>query len=171
MSSRVYIRDFSAQVSSAIREHALIALETAANEMASQVKRRTRESTFWPKDVRGSWDYAIDLDKIQATVGSPLEQSYWEELGTGEYAVNKDGRKGWWVYVEGNDQPTRSFEVLSRDEAEQRAAYLRDMGLDAHISNGTPPNRPMHRAFVEEKDTIIAVIESEMERLEGERNV
>lgn len=171
MSSRVVIRDFSAQVREAVRGHALIALETAANEMASQVKRRTRESTFWPKDVRGSWKYTIDEDKLEAQVGSPLEQSYWEELGTGEYALNGDGRKGWWVYVEGTTTPTRSFEVLTKEEAEQRCAWLRAQGLDAHISNGTRPNRPMHRSFMEEKDHIVAVIESEMERLEDERNV
>lgn len=171
MASRVEVRNFSVQVQKAIREHALVALETAANEMVSQVKRRTRPKGFWPQDVKASWNYALDRERMEAQVGSPLEQSYWEELGTGEYALNKDGRKGWWVYVEGSDTPTRSFEVLTKEEAERRAAWLRGEGLDAHISNGTPANRPMHRAFVEEKDTIIGVIESELERLEDEKNV
>lgn len=166
----VTFRDLSLQVQAAIREHALTALETAANEMTSQVKRRTREPTAWPRDVKGSWNYDIDKDRLEARIGSPLQESYWEELGTGEYAINRDGRKGWWVYVEGSTGPTKSREILTKEEAEQRAAYLRSKGLDAHISNGRPPGRPMQRAFDEEKQNIIAVIEDEVKRLEDAKN-
>lgn len=170
MATTVITHDFSHQVRRALQEHIEIALTTAANEMTSQVKRETRPSDYWPKDVRGSWSYIVDRDKREAVVGSPLVQAFWEELGTGEYAVYGNGRKGWWVYVEGNTTPTRSFEALTKEEAERRAAYLQEQGLDAHISNGTPPNRPMLKAFDSHRDSIVAIIESELKRLEDERN-
>ena len=90
-----------------------------------------------------------------ATVGSPDEAAYWEELGTGEYALNKDGRKGWWVYVEGNDTPRANQKYYTKTEAMQTAAFLRSKGLDAHATNGTEPNRPLHRAFTSMKAALI----------------
>lgn len=170
MAANVTFRDLSLQVQAAIREHALTALETAANEMTSQVKRRTREPTAWPRDVKGSWNYDIDKDRMEARIGSPLEESYWEELGTGEYAINRDGRKGWWVYVKGENGPTKSTKQYTYEEALQMMASMRADGLDAHISQGRPPGRPMQRAFDEEKQNIIAVIEDEVKRLEDEKN-
>ena len=40
----------------------------------------------------------MDESKGETTVGNPLENAIWEEFGTGEFAINGDGRKGGWYY-------------------------------------------------------------------------
>ena len=68
-----------------------------------------------------------------ATVGSPLENAVWEEFGTGEYALNGDGRKGGWFYED--------------DEGK------------GHFTRGKKPRRALHRAFETKKTPLIKLAE------------
>ena len=73
-----------------------ILLEVSA-ELVSQTARNTAVDTG---QLKGSWAANVtqkDGEYI-ATIGSPLENAIWEEFGTGEYALNHDGRKGGWAY-------------------------------------------------------------------------
>lgn len=132
-------------------------LEEAANELESQTKSRTRVGVFEGYDVKGSWNHVVDERKKEARIGSPLEAAFWEELGTGEYAVNKDGRKGWWVYIQGGSgYKGKTKTYSSQAEAEDAAAYIsKKHNVHAVATNGTKPNRPLHRAFTENKAKII----------------
>ena len=151
----VQFTDNSAKVKAALDAAVKAYLYEAGGELEAQTKRNTRPTTYGKHDVKNSWSYKVDESKAETMIGSPLEASYWEELGTGEYALNKDGRKGWWVYVEGNDTPRSKQRYYTKEEALQTAAFLRSKGLDAHATNGTEPNRPLYRAFTSLKSALI----------------
>lgn len=93
------------------------ALLEAAAEIVSQTARNTRVDTG---KTKGSWaaDVRQTSDGYKATIGSPEENAIWEEFGTGQYALNGDGRKGGWAYEDPKTgetiwthgkRPTRAF--------------------------------------------------------------
>lgn len=151
----VEFTDNSAKVKEALDDACIAYLYEAAGELEAQTKRNSRPVKYGKHDVRGNWKYTVDEKNGVATIGNPLEASYWEELGTGEYALNKDGRKGWWVYVEGNDTPRSNQKYYTEQEAKLTAAFLRSKGLDAYATNGTEANRPLFRAFTSLKASLI----------------
>lgn len=125
MAVEVKFEDFSIKVKNAIKEKALQFLEEAASEVESAARRNSRVDTG---QLKGSWTHIVDESAQEATVGSPLENAIWEELGTGEYAANGNGRKGGWVY--------------------------RDSAGDYHHTMGKKPNRTLQRAFDSKKGVI-----------------
>lgn len=151
----VEFTDNSAQVKEALDDACIAYLYEAAGELEAQTKRNSRPVKYGRYDVRGNWKYRVDETKQEAVIGNPLEAAFWEELGTGEYALNKDGRKGWWVYVEGNDTPRSNQKYSTEKEAKQTAAFLRSQGLNAHATKGVEANRPLHRAFTSLKAALI----------------
>lgn len=139
------------EVKGALEDAVIAALYEVAEELTSITKRNTRPVRKGRHNVKDSWRYNVDEQAKSATIGSPLEASYWEELGTGSHALNKDGRKGWWVYVEGNDTPRPYQQTYTKEEAEAIAASMREKGLDAHATDGMEANRPLFRAFESNK--------------------
>lgn len=152
----VEFHDFSDEVKAALESAVNQWLEDSANELEAQTKRRTRVGEFEGFDVKGSWNHVVDESRKEAKIGSPLEAAFWEEFGTGEHALNKDGRKGWWVYFEGGSGykgPTNHYS--SREEAESMAAFIsKKHGVHAVATNGTKPNRPLFNAYTENKGKI-----------------
>lgn len=122
----VEFQDFSIQVKKAVDDAAIKFLEEAASEIESQAQRNSRVDTG---QLKGSWKHIVDVGDMKATIGSPLENAIWEEFGTGEYAVNGDGRKGGWSYQD-------------------------DKG-DWHHTHGKKPNRTLQRAFESKKNAVI----------------
>lgn len=122
----VEFQDFSIQVTEAIEDAAILFLEEASSEIESQAKRNSRVDTG---QLKGSWRHEVDNGEKKATVGSGLENAIWEEFGTGEYAVNGDGRQGGWRYQDDNG--------------------------DWHYTTGKKPNRTLQRAFESKKNAII----------------
>lgn len=155
MANNVEFTDNSVRVIEELNDAIIAYLYEAGGELEAATKRNSRPVKYGRHDVKNSWKYQVDEAESVATIGSPLEASYWEELGTGEFALNKDGRKGWWVYVEGNDTPRSNQKYYTEEEAKATAAYLRAKGLDAHATKGTEANRPLHRAFVAKKGKLI----------------
>ena len=110
----VIFEDFTIEVVNVIDEKINAALEECAGELESQVKRNSRVDTG---KTKGSWKHHVDEEKHVATIGSPDENAIWEEFGTGEYAYNRDGRKGGWSYKDEKGEwhhtygkkPMRSF--------------------------------------------------------------
>ena len=107
-------------------EAAINFLYEAAGEVQSMVKRNTVVDTG---QLKNSWDYVVEEENNKATVGSPLENAIWEELGTGEYALNGDGRKGGWTY------------------ADDRGEF--------HHTHGKKPRRALAKAFEATKPKIV----------------
>lgn len=93
----------SMQIKKALREKAIAFLEEAAGEVQTAVHNASRVDTG---ETRGSYTYVVDESELEATVGSPEENAIWEEFGTGEYAVNGNGRKGGWYYEDKKEMDT-----------------------------------------------------------------
>lgn len=151
----VEFQDFSVQVKDEIEDAAIRWLYESSDELTSQTQRRTSQR-FKDFRVKESWKRVVDESKKEATIGSSTEAAFWEELGTGEYAINHDGRRGWWVFCEESSKHPSRQKVRTREEAEETAAYLRNVvGLTAHATNGTEANRPLFKAFRASKAAII----------------
>ena len=161
----VEIYDYSIKVKEALDEAVNQWLEEASSELEAQTKRRTRVGAFEGYNVKDSWDHLVDESKSEAKIGSPMEAAFWEEFGTGEHALNKDGRKGWWVYIEGQESGKGGKSYPTREEAEESAKFLRKVKkLNAYATNGIDPNRPLHRAFDSGKNAVQAIF---AEKLKG----
>lgn len=91
----VQFEDFSMQVKAAIEEAAIQYLHEGAGELVSQTARNSPVDTG---QLKNSWNYKVDEGKKEAVIGSPLENAIWNEFGTGEYALEGNGRKGGWEY-------------------------------------------------------------------------
>ena len=159
--------DFSAEVIEGMEAALIAGLHEAAGELATMTIRNSRQGHKYGNiQATALWDHAVDEGALTAQVGSPHEAGYWEEFGTGEHALNGDGRKGWWVYVEGQDSGKGGKSYSSKAEAEEAALFLRKVkGLDAYATNGIDPNRPLHRAFQSGQPVVQAILESKLKGL------
>lgn len=128
--NRIRFEDFSDEVIAEIKEKVIKALHEAAGELEAQARRNSRVDTG---QLKSSWSYKVDKNKYEAYVGSPLENAIWEEFGTGEYAVNGDGRKGGWKY--------------------------KDIKGKWYFIRGKTPNRTLERAVQTKRNTIKKIME------------
>lgn len=86
-------------VKEALNDQCQAFLIQAGQILKSQVRDLTRIKSGRTKN---SWDYLLIVKggDQSVQVGSPLENAIWEEFGTGEYALEGNGRKGGWSYVD-----------------------------------------------------------------------
>lgn len=160
MASRVEFKDFSIDVKAALDETTVAWLHEAANEVTSQAQRNCVMEDDAGKRLKGSYKNVVDEGKGEAQVGTPLEEGYWEEWGTGEYAAHGDGRKGWWVFIRGQASKGGGQSYATREEAEEAAAFLRKVKrLDAVVTNGRRPNYTLEKSFESVKNPAIAQLE------------
>jgi hypothetical protein len=132
----VEFKDFSIEVKGAISDKINATLEECAGELESQVKRNSRVDTGKTKN---SFRHHVDEASHTATIGSNDENAIWEEFGTGEYAINGDGRKGGWFYV--------------------------DEKGDGHFTRGKKPSRAFFKAFTSLKNKIINRLQNSLKGL------
>jgi hypothetical protein len=132
--SNVTFEDNTIKVQEAIGDLAFSVLEECAGELESQVKRNTRVDTG---QLKNSWQHrvigSVMAGEYEAQVGSPLENAIWEEMGTGEYALEGNGRKGGWFYED-------------------------DWGV-GHFTHGKRPSRAFHKAYTSLKSKLITHIQ------------
>ncbi|MGC4018942.1 MAG: HK97 gp10 family phage protein [Muricomes sp.] len=93
-------------------------LYEVAGEIQAAVMRNTRVDT---SKTKGSWEYKVDSGKMEAYVGSNYENAVWEEFGTGQYALEGNGRKSPWAY--------------------------KDIKGKWHVTVGKRPRRALYKAF------------------------
>lgn len=123
----VRFEDYRIQVKNAISDAAAQFLEEAANEIQSQTVRNIDAAgAVDTGQLKGSWSHTVNGDTV--TIGSPLENAIWTELGTGEYAIEGNGRKGGWFYVDAKGK--------------------------GHFTHGKRPVRMLHNAFESKKSAI-----------------
>ncbi len=154
-SSTFKFEDNSAEFLKQYRECGIAFLHEAKDSLVSQTQRNTPVKTGDLKRSFGD-DSFVDEKTLSAYVGSSKEYSVWVERGTGEYAVEGNGRKGWWVYVEDNagarkGTPKRTY---TKQEALETVAYLRAKGLKAHMTCGMKPKLMLYKAYLNKKKTI-----------------
>lgn len=150
--------DNSFEVKAELDETAIEWLHTWANEIASHAKDNVQLDGDEGVQLRKSYRAYVNEAKGEAQIGTPLESGYWEEFGTGEYAVHGDGRKGWWVWKEGYEGSGGA--MLTEEEAKAIAAS----DPTIHATNGRPPAHTLEKAFVVTKPKAIADAE---QRLRG----
>ena len=122
----VVFKDFTKIVLDKIHETGETFLEEVGGEIESQTKRNTKVDTGKTKN---SWEHVVNTDKMEVQIGSRYKNALWEELGTGIYALNGDGRKTKWVY--------------------------RTEDGKFHATVGKKPRRALYRAFESKKNLII----------------
>ena len=122
----VEFHDFSIEVLNVMDDKINAVLEECAGELESAAKRNTRVDT---SQTKNNWRHFVDDAKHEATIGNSLENSIWEEFGTGEHALKGNGRKGGWYYV--------------------------DAKGEGHFTHGKKPSRAFWHAFQSLKKPII----------------
>lgn len=158
MSDRVVFEDYSVNVKDALRECAISFLHEVGGELRSRAERNS-DPYRKTGQTADSYEYKVDEGQLAVHVGSNYENAIWEEFGTGVHALNGDGRKGWWVYVEGSSTSGSSKNgksYSSASQAKKACAFLRSKGLNAHYTNGKKPRRILYKAFESFKSRIIA---------------
>lgn len=120
--------DYKEDVKSAMASSIMPVLEECCGELESAVKRNTVVKTGQTKN---SWRHVVSESggEYVGVVGSDYDNAIWEEFGTGEYALNGDGRKGGWAYY---------------DEKGVR-----------HFTFGKRPRRPFYNAYTAMKSKLI----------------
>ena len=132
----VEFHDYTIKVKDVMDDGINVVLEECAGELESQVKRNSRVATGKTKN---SFRHKVDEKAHIAYIGSSDENAIWEELGTGEYALHGDGRKGGWAY--------------------------RDAKGDWHFTHGKKPSRAFWKAYTSMKNKIIKHIQEFMKGL------
>ena len=162
--------DNSIKIKAAINKAAIAALYEAAGEVESHAKRHCKMDGEIGTQLKGSYSSVVNENAGTAQIGSPLEVACWEEFGTGEHAENGDGRKGWWVYVEGGSGykgATNSY--ASEQEAVEMAAFIRAVyKVPAVATNGRKPAATLRNAFDANKNKIIKHFEELLGGVGGE---
>lgn len=136
MASKIIFEDYTIKVKDAINDRINAVLEECAGELESQVKRNTRVDTGKTKN---SFRHKVVDSEHIAYIGSDYENAIWEEFGTGEHALEGNGRKGGWFYV--------------------------DAKGDGHFTRGKKPSRAFWNTYTSMKSKIINRIQEFMKGL------
>lgn len=155
----VEFQDFSIQVKAELNDITKGWLHTWSNEIAAKAKDNVQMDGEQGVQLRGSYRAVVNDGAGEAQIGTPLESGYWEEYGTGEYAVHGDGRKGWWVYKDGYQG--NGGAVLTETEAKAIAAS----DPSVHASNGREPSYTLEKAFTVTKPKALVDLETKLKGL------
>lgn len=136
MANKITFEDYTIQVKTAMNGKINAVLEECAGELESQVKRNTRVDTGKTKN---SFRHKVIDSEHTAYIGSDYENAIWEEFGTGEYALEGNGRKGGWKYVD-------------------------EKGV-GHFTHGKKPSRAFWNAYTSLKNSIIKRIQDALKEL------
>lgn len=126
MGAEVQFINNSVKVKKALHDKGVAWLDEACGELERQAKLNSKVVTG---KTKGSFQYSVDESSLEGVVGSNYENAIWEEFGTGEYALNGDGRKGGWFY--------------------------KDEQGNGHFTHGKHPKRPLFKAFTSLKSKLI----------------
>lgn len=108
----------SAQILSELDRKSLAFLEEAKSSLASQA---SRNSPVQSGALKRSFqtDSRVSKSEQVAYIGSSLDYAIWQEYGTGEYALEGNGRKGGWVYRD----PDTGKRIFTRGNKPKRMLY------------------------------------------------
>lgn len=137
MSDNIKFTDNRIEIKNIIKDKCLQFLAEASSLMTSQVQKNTKVKT---EKTKNSWKFEINEEKLESQIGSGEENAIWEEFGTGEWALNGDGRKTAWSY---KDKVTGKW----------------------YRTKGKKPKRALYNAYVSTKDPIISKAESVMKEI------
>lgn len=104
-------------------------------------------------------------------IGTNVSYAVYHEFGSGVYAELPGGRRGWWVYVDGQTSGGHSGgKTYATKEAAMKAVrYLRSKGLDAHATNGIYPIHFLRNAVEMHMDEYKQIIQDVFDQLNSEK--
>lgn len=153
MGADVQFINNSVKVKKALNDKGFAWLYEACGELEAQTKQNSKVKAKTGQ-TRGSYGYAVDEAELTGYVGSNYENAVWEEFGTGEYALNGDGRKGgWWIKVGNgkNEIPISTVEKYKWPKVRRDKS-----GNVTHVfTYGKKPRRPLFKAFTASKSKLI----------------
>ena len=116
-------------------------LEEASGELEAQAKRNTPVGKVSGGNTKQNWDHKVDDDAHEAVVGNTQETAIWLEFGTGDYALEGNGRKGgWWILIgEGSGMISQSVV----DAYGFKVGYGKN-GKKYAFTRGMKPKRILH---------------------------
>ena len=136
----VIFEDYTINVQSAIDGKIDAVLEEVSGELESAVKRNSRVDTGRTKNsFRHRVTGSFIAGQYEAIIGSSEQNAIWEEFGTGEYALQGNGRKGGWYYED-------------------------ETGV-WHFTRGKSPSRAFWKAYTSLKAKIIQRIQDSLKGL------
>lgn len=160
--------DHSIEVKAALNDVTIAKLYEAANAVKSHAQRNCTTRSEDGGRLAESYRADVDEGKGVAQIGTPMEEGFWEEFGTGSHAdTNKNGgkpgRAGWWIYTPDSEGPEgyKSNVYRTQEEAESMAAYIRKRyGHEAVVTNGRDPNYTLEKAFIANEPKIQKLFET-----------
>jgi HK97 gp10 family phage protein len=132
----VKLEDYSIKVKEAMDDRINAVLEECAGELESAVKRNSRVDTGKTKN---SFRHRVNTATHEAQIGSNDINAIYEEFGTGEHALQGNGRLGGWTY--------------------------KDAKGKYHHTYGKKPSRAFWKAYTAMKSKIISRIQNSMKGL------
>ena len=156
--AKVEFEDFSFKVKDTMNELLGNALEEVGAEIESQAAKNTRVDSG---ETKRKWDHLVEQNSERAsvTIGNPLKNAIWEELGTGEYGLNGDGRKGGW-YILADDAPELA-------KYNMKVVYGKN-GKKFYYTKGKPPSRALYKAWEQNKAQVQEHLEEVLKELNKE---
>ena len=154
----VEFHDFRVQIKGAIDSSIDGVLAECAGEIISQTKRNSRVGSAGAK-TKNSFQYKIDTASHTAYMGSPEENAIWEEMGTGEYALKNNGRKGAW-YV-----PVDSVHGYKKPSFNGKVVIVHRNGKAFYKTNGKKPSRAFWNAYESLKNAVVKRIQDALKGL------
>lgn len=143
MSTQVKFESNKIEVLGKINDAVNIWLEEASGELESQAKRNTPVGKVNGGNTKQNWKHKVDENAHEAVVGNMLEEAIWLELGTGNYALNGDGRKGGWYIPIGEGKGQISQKVV--DAYGFKVVHGKN-GMTFAYTTGMRPKRILHNA-------------------------
>lgn len=157
--AEIKFMDYTENVQKMMADLAEAVLEEVAGELESQVKRNTPVGKANGSGLKNSWEHRVYQhgEGYIAEVGSPLERAIWVEFGTGEYALNGDGRKGGWYIPVGSGKGEISEAVVKAYGMKTRSGKN---GKEFVFTKGMKPQRPFWKAYTSKKNKLIKRMQS-----------
>lgn len=154
---KIEFEDNSIKIIAAMNERLLAAMHEAAGEIETEAKRNTRVDSG---QTKGAWSYQVrqTAEGIEAQVGNPLQNAVWEEYGTGEYALEGNGRKGGWYVPE--------EKLTENAKAHMQKVYGKG-GKVYYYTKGKKPQRALEKAFTSNKKTVQTIFEKALKGLDN----
>ena len=170
--STTILSELQSKIDTALEAVGLQAEAHAKNNIKQTIPREHSSSTTG--HLRNSIthivknDYNDNYHEVKKVIiGSNVPYAVFNEIGTGKWNSEGNGRQGWWVYVEGSSaySPSRNVgKTYTEDEARRIMAILRSKGLEAHMTQGMKPVHFLKRAIEENKNEYRAMIEYYLKR-------
>lgn len=140
----------SVRIKKALNDKGIAWLYEACGLLEAQTKRNSAVRKKGGGRTKGSYQYKVDESSLEGAVGSNYENAIWEEFGTGEYALNGDGRKGgWWIPLDTGG--------MTEAQAKAYGFTIRKgkNGEKYAFTRGKKPKRPLFKAFTALKSKLI----------------